>query len=91
MAITNAIGSNIFDILFGISVPYLIYFALNSTVDYIAVENNNLMSSIILLFATVVAVSFLLIAKKWHIGRWAGIFLVMLYVSYVVYQVIQIV
>ena len=91
MAITNAIGSNIFDILFWLSVPYLIYFMINDGVNTLAVDANNLKASIVLLFATVIAVFFLLIVKKWHMTRPAGIFLVLLYVGYVIYNIFQVV
>jgi Ca2+/Na+ antiporter len=90
MAISNAIWSNVFDILFGLWVPYLIYFWFVSSESTIAIDSENLSASIVLLLATVVTLLFLLIVRKWKLGRWTGILLIALYVAYIVYSVLQI-
>lgn len=87
MAVANGIGSNIFDILFGLWLPYLLYFGF-TRVQTIPVDNNNLMASIILLFASVVAVLFVLITKKWKLGKTSWLFLILLYVGYLIWQII---
>lgn len=87
MAISNAIGSNIFDILIGLGLPWLIMISIYGNTIPVATENLN--SSIILLFATVVAIMFLLIMRKWRIGRYSGLFLIALYVAYVVWAIVQ--
>ncbi len=84
MAISNAVGSNIFDIAVGLGLPWL--FLTLFTGKNIAVVTENLSSSIILLFATVVALLFLLIAKKWEIGRYAGVLLIAAYIFYLLTQ-----
>lgn len=87
MAISNAIGSNIFDILIGLGLPWAIVTIGGKMVP---VVTENLNSSIILLFATVVAVLSFLIAKKWKIGRFAGISLISLYIIYLAWNVFQV-
>jgi len=86
MAISNAIGSNIFDILIGLGLPWAIV-GLGGKIVPVATENLN--SSIILLFATVASVLFFLMAKKWRIGRLAGISLISIYVLYVIWTIFQ--
>lgn len=86
MAISNAIGSNIFDIFVGLGVPWLIMLSFGGT---IMVETANLFASILLLFATVVVILFLLIIRHWKIGRYAGWFLILLYVAYVTWTVMM--
>lgn len=86
MAISNAVGSNIFDILIGLGLPWLVMIALFGNDIPVATENLN--SSIILLFATVVAILFLLIMRKWRISRYLGLFLIALYIAYVVWAVL---
>ena len=88
MAVANAIGSNIFDILFALGVPWLPYILING--GNIEVSNENLSSSIILLFATVVAIIALLVIRKWRIGSRSGFLLIALYIAYVSYIVFQI-
>lgn len=62
MAISNAVGSNIFDIAVCLGLPW--FFLILITGKDVAVATENLTSSIILLFATVIALLFILIAKR---------------------------
>ncbi len=87
MAISNAIGSNIFNILIGLSLPWMLILAFTGNTIHVATENLN--SSIILLFATVLAILFLLLLKKWKIGRMSGLVLIGLYVAYLVWSILQ--
>lgn len=84
MAISNAVGSNIFDILFGLGFPWVLLFLIypNRTIN---VDTGNLISSVILLFATVVATLFIYIASKWKVGRKGGALLVIAYIGYLVF------
>lgn len=86
MAISNAVGSNIFDILFGLGFPWLIYYAINK--QNIVVSTENLYSSIVLLFATVAVIILLLVARKWKVCHKFGWFLIILYVAYLVYSIV---
>ncbi len=85
MAISNAIGSNIFDILFGLGVPWVLIMAIKK--EQIHVSTENLWSSVILLFATVLVILFLLVLRKWKIGHRAGWFLIVLYVLYLLWAI----
>ncbi len=85
MAISNAIGSNIFDILVGLGVPWLIFLAING--GTIPVSTENLYGSVVLLFATVFVIFFLFILRKWRIGNKSGYFLIILYIAYLVWSI----
>lgn len=85
MAISNAIGSNIFDILFGLGFPWLLVLAFTNTT--VMVDNSSLESSIILLFASVLVLLFLLLIRNWNIGKKSGFGLVGLYIAYLVWVV----
>ena len=85
MAISNGIGSNIFDILIGLGFPWLIAYIFFGQKITVATENLN--SSVILLFATVIAILFLFIIRKWKIGRYSGYFLIVLYLAYLVWVI----
>ena len=88
MAVSNAVGSNIFDVLFCLGFPWALYLVINP--GSIAVSNANLASSILLLFATVVAILFLLLIRNWRIGHKSGLFLIALYIAYCVYIAITV-
>lgn len=81
MAISNAIGSNVLDILISLGLPLMIYTALNGTLD--AGDSANITSSIFLLLATVVMVIGLLTAQKFKAGKKLGLFLITIYIAYV--------
>jgi len=85
MAISNALGSNIFDILVGLGVPWLIFLAING--GTIPVSTENLYGSVILLFATVFVIFFLFLLRKWRIGNKSGYFLIILYIAYLAWSI----
>jgi K+-dependent Na+/Ca+ exchanger-like protein len=85
MAISNAIGSNSFDILIGLGLPWLIFILLKG--QDIEVGTENLMSSIILLFGTVLLLALILIGKKFSISKTEGILLVGIYLVYIVISI----
>lgn len=85
MAVSNAIGSNIFDILFGLGLPWLIAFFVYGGV--ILVDTQNLLSSVFLLFFTVFVIFFLLLVQRWHLGKKSGLFLIALYIMYLIWLI----
>ena len=83
MAVGNAVGSNVFNILFGLGIPWTLVLLLNT--DSVAVGTANLTSSVLLLLATVIAIIFLLVVRRWRIGQKSGLLLIGLYVIYCIY------
>ncbi|MCX8009061.1 MAG: calcium/sodium antiporter [Patescibacteria group bacterium] len=83
MAVSNAVGSNIFDILFGLGVPWFIVLSFRG--GSVPVGTENLLGSVFLLFATVLAIVFLLLVRNWRIGQKSGLILIGIYVLYVIY------
>lgn len=89
MAVSNAIGSNVFDVLFGLGLPWLLVLSLGGQ-NQISVSRENLLASVLLLFATVVAILFLLVVRNWRIGHKSGLILIGLYGAYVVYVLLSV-
>ena len=82
MAIANAVGSNIFDILVGLGLPWLLAMALGANVVHI--DTAGLMSSALLLFGTVVLL-FIFLLTKLKLSRWEGWALLAIYGAYVAF------
>jgi K+-dependent Na+/Ca+ exchanger-like protein len=80
MAIANAIGSNIFDILISLGLPVLIFTLFIG--DLTDVGSANIGSSVFLLFVTLIVIA-LLAAQKFKATKQFGYFLIFLYVVYV--------
>ncbi len=87
MAVSNGIGSNIFDIFIGLGLPWLIKSYL---VDSELVTNiEGLGISIALLFTSVLLLLFTLLWKKWRLGPGLGLTLILLYILYVVWEIVK--
>jgi len=86
MAVSNAIGSNIFDILAGLGLPFLIFLAISG--GTVNAGQGDLTNSVIILFASVILLFILLVSSKWKIGKLTGILLLCLYTFYVVREII---
>lgn len=89
MAISNSIGSNIFNILIGLGLPWLVVTTFSNKTITVAAENLN--SSIFLLFATIIVILFLLIFKKWRLGKVAGAILIGIYIIYLIWAILQVI
>ncbi len=87
MAVSNAIGSNIFDILVGLGVPFMLMIILSG--GKVDIDPASLIPSTILLILSVVLMFFLLIINKWNIGKKMGAMLILLYLAYIVWQFIE--
>lgn len=87
MSFTNALGSNVFDILFGLGAVYFVYFLIYGIDTHIAVDNHNLISSMILLLATVVVIFSVLVLKKRQTNKNIWYFLCILYLIYIWYTI----
>lgn len=84
MAVSNAIGSNIFDILVGLGLPFIIVMSISGeTIS----AGGDLFNSSIILFISVVLLVILLLVSKWKTGKLTGIILIGLYLFYVVREI----
>ena len=81
MAVSSSIGSNIFDVLVGLPVPWLIYTLANG--EAITVGANGLVSNVLLLCAMLLAVIVTIAVCKWRMSRGLAIVMFVLYFLFV--------
>ncbi|MFO8048419.1 MAG: calcium/sodium antiporter [Desulfosudaceae bacterium] len=86
MAVANAVGSNIFDILIGLGLPWLIMLGLTSR-DFIPVGTGDLLESVFILIATVLILFTMLYTHR-KLGKKEGLVLLLIYVAYISWTVI---
>lgn len=85
-AISNALGSNIFDICIGLGLPVFIYTILNGSLSIAARDSSGIFDLVlVLMFLTIIVLFCLLIPRK--IGMKTGIFLFVLYLGYCFYAI----
>ncbi len=87
MAVSNAAGSNIFNIFICLGLPWVLI--ISNTGENIPVNTNNFDTSIILLFITVVAIVFLLVVNNFKVGKKSGYALILLYLLYLGYNIFR--
>jgi len=83
MAIANAIGSNVFDILISLGLPVLIFTSMKGNLILPTAQGSDLSSSVSLLFGSLLLVFLILLFNKFRLNRAIGIFLIIMYVIYV--------
>ncbi len=86
MAVSNAIGSNIFDILVGLGLPFLIVMVFSGGVIE---SGGDLISSALILSASVFLLIVMLLAMRWKVGKPTGIVLIGAYLFYVVNEILN--
>lgn len=92
MAVANAVGSNIFDILLGLGLPWMCYTFVhaNDPVEkYITVDVEGITLEIIILYATVLAYTVALRSNGWKMNQGIGRIFLVLYLMYFVWVVIE--
>jgi len=85
MAVANAIGSNIFDILVGLSIPWLVILLFMG--QNVEVATEGLISSVFILAGTVVLLYAFIYTRR-RFERWEGSVLLLAYVAYIVYVIV---
>jgi len=87
MAISNALGSNIFDILLGLGIPWLILII--GSGNSIHVSESSITSHILILLASVIGMFLIFLVTRWRVNRLVGVVFLGSYFAYLVYVIMQ--
>lgn len=86
MAVSNAVGSNIFDILVGLGLPFLLVMAISGgTIE----AGGDLLGASFILSGSVVLLIVLFLFQRWKIGKTTGIILITAYIFYVLNEILK--
>ena len=86
MAVSNAIGSNIFDILVGLGLPFLLVMVFSGgTIE----SGGDIFSSTLILSGSVLLLILLLLVKKWNTSKLTGVILIGAYIFYVANEILN--
>ena len=83
MAVSNALGSNIFDILLGIGVPFMISSKIYN--QPVPVNTDGIISSMILLLIVLIMVVSVLKIANWNLTSCVGKVLFFIYILYIIF------
>lgn len=87
MAIANAVGSNVFDVLIGLGFPWFLRGLIKS--EAMPVDRDGIALNVIILFCTAILFVTVLAVNEWTMNTKTGIFLFSVYVAYVIFVVIR--
>ncbi|GMI08139.1 hypothetical protein TrLO_g14312 [Triparma laevis f. longispina] len=87
MAIANAIGSNVFDVLLGLGFPWFLAILVKGE-DFVVCKDG-IETAVLILFCTVILFVGVLAINKWMMNTTVGIGLFALYALYVIYTIIS--
>merc|ERR1712137_925894 len=87
MAICNALGSNIFDILLALSLPWAL--SIIVTRSPVAVNSETLVQDVLILTGTLSIFFITLCLNRWRLNKKIGYFFYLLYVVFVTYTVMR--
>jgi len=85
MSISNAVGSNIFDIFIGLGLPWLIVLSFSG--ETIKINTEGLYTSILLLLGSIVVTLIVLLLRGWKIDKVSGYSLIAVYMGYLIYAI----
>lgn len=90
MAIANAVGSNVFDILLGLGFPWMLRGLINTNNENICddtfpVKKCGIELSVAILFGTLGLFFLVLILNKWKMNNKLGIVFLILYIIYIIW------
>jgi Ca2+/Na+ antiporter len=93
MAVSNAVGSNVFDICIGLGLPWFIKFLIDidKTCNYIVVfeADKEVVPTIIILIMIIVTLFTVFVVGKWTLYPWTGYVLFAAYFLYVIWTFIN--
>ena len=87
MGISNAIGSNVFDVLIGLGLPWMVFLLLYK--KPIHVGNDTIFLSALILMGSVLLMLLIFLANKWRLGKKAGYSLIGVYLLYISYELVK--
>lgn len=88
MAVSNSIGSNVFDVLLGLALPWFIKTTAVSYGSTVKINSNGLLYSVILLFGTVAITIITIHCHQWQLTRRVGFFLFASYAVFLTFSVL---
>ncbi len=87
MAVSNAVGSNIFDIFIGLGLPWFLKYAILQ--EEVTTHIEGLEVAVGLLLGSVLLILFALIYRKWELNKQLGYILILLYILFVIYEIVD--
>jgi Ca2+/Na+ antiporter len=91
-AVSNAFGSNTFNIMVGLGLPWMLYTSFGTHFEpYDGLKDDKILESIIILAVVLAVFVVFMLFSGFVIHKWHGIVFLIMYVAYVALAIIQVV
>ena len=88
MAINNAVGSNIFDILIGLGLPLFLYIIIGTSEQVtVMAEKEEMNLAFSFLGGSILLLLFFFLVNRWRTHRATGVLLILLYLLYLILEI----
>ena len=89
-AVSNAFGSNTFNIMVGLGLPWMLYISLGNNFEpYHGLKDEHIVDSILILGVMLVVFVVFMFASGFVMHKWHGLVFLMSYGGYVVYAILM--
>lgn len=89
MAVSSSIGSNIFDILIGLPLPWLVYLIYPNGKDTVTIGADGIWVSIMILLGMLVVIILSIHLSKWRLTKTLGFSMFLLYFAFLLQAIIR--
>jgi Ca2+/Na+ antiporter len=91
MAVSNAFGSNTFNIMIGLGLPWVLYTSFGSHFEpYSGLRNEGIVESVIIMGSVLLLFVSLMIPSGFVLYKWHGVVFVLSYVAYLAFAIGQV-
>lgn len=90
MAVSNAFGSNTFNIMIGLGLPWVLYIASTGLQPYHGLRDNGITTSVIILGTVLALFIVLVVPTGFVLYRWHGMLFIVLYIAYLAFAIGQV-
>lgn len=89
MAISNALGSNVFNICIALGLPWFAFIAVNGGKDYTDMQDDGIVFMLLLLIIVLVIYYGVVMFHEWQIQRWMATIYIIVYLCILGYAIVQ--
>jgi len=89
MAVSSSIGSNIFDILVGLPLPWVLFILWPDTKDQVNIGSDGIFLSLFLLLAMLIFVIVSVNCQGWKLTKTLGYMMLVFYVGFLIQAIVQ--
>ena len=91
MAVSNAFGSNTFNIMIGLGMPWLLYTSFGTHFEpYHGLRDEGILESVIILATVLLVFVVLVIPSNFTLYKWHGILFIFMYIAYLAFAIGQV-